>query len=155
ETPDRDPPGAPIAVTPTRAAWSSGDVAELAFESPWDDAEALVSVAQAGIAWTHREHVHAGGNVVHVPLTDAMVPNTFVTLTLVRPRTAAPEARVDLGSPDLRVGGAELVVHPRTSELEVRVERGTGSALPGAEVAVTVRVTDASGHAAHAHVALW
>src|SRR5262249_20250232 len=77
ESPDRDPPGAPIALTSTQPEWHVGQSAELAFESPWDDAEALVTVSQAGVLATLRRHVGAGGQVVRVPITEAMVPNVF------------------------------------------------------------------------------
>ncbi|HBQ11944.1 MAG TPA: hypothetical protein DEF51_12625, partial [Myxococcales bacterium] len=47
EQPDRDPPGAPIAVTPTRLRWGVGETAELAFESPFPEGTALITLETA------------------------------------------------------------------------------------------------------------
>lgn len=160
ESPDRDPPGAPIALTPERSDYRAGETARVAFESPWPQAHALLTVTQAGV--THREvrTVGAGGQVFEVPLTEAMVPNTHVALVLVRARTAEPTPTSDLGAPDLRFGAAELLVQPATSQLSVSIEHGgagaLGEARAGTSVEVAVQVRDAAGAPVrNAEVALW
>lgn len=156
EHPDRDPPGAPLTVTPTRRAWSVGEEAELAFESPWPRAQALITVEREGVIHTERREIaEAGGQVIRLPLTDAMVPNVFVGVTLVRPRTGQPDAEVDLNAPDLRFGIAELRVQPATTQLRVAIEMPAGEARSGTDVPVTVRVTDARGRPVRAELALW
>src|SRR5262249_2189878 len=62
EHPDRDPPGAPIAVTPARTQWYVGERARVAFESPWPDAEALLTVERDGVFLRERRRVQGGGN---------------------------------------------------------------------------------------------
>ena len=49
EAPDRDPPGAPITITPVRARWTVGETAELAFESPFENAQALITIEREGV----------------------------------------------------------------------------------------------------------
>lgn len=154
EQPDRDPPGAPIEVTPSRRGWTVGETAELAFESPFEEAEALITVEREGTISVERRRVSAGGNVIRVPLTEAMVPNAFVGVTLVKGRTAAPSSEVDLGAPDLRFGVAELRVTPASSGLEVTLEL-EGNARPGDDVPVTVQVRDHEGRPVRGEVALW
>ncbi|HJL16498.1 MAG TPA: alpha-2-macroglobulin family protein, partial [Sandaracinaceae bacterium LLY-WYZ-13_1] len=154
EHPDRDPPGAPIEVTPVRTRWTVGETAELAFESPWPDAEALITVERDGVLHLERRRVSGGGQVVRLPVTAEMVPNAFVGVTLVRPRAGPPAEDVDLNAPDLRFGIAELRVTPATGALEVTVETET-RARPGAEVPVTVQVRDAGGRPVRGEVALW
>ncbi|UJR79747.1 alpha-2-macroglobulin family protein [Sandaracinus amylolyticus] len=155
EHPDRDPPGAPIALTPAREEWSVGDEAELAFESPWEGAEALIAVHHGSLLSMERRRVGAGGQVVRVALTDAMVPNVFVTVALIRPRSGEPGERIDLNAPDLRFGGANVRVRPRTSRLEVAIE-AEGAARPGTRVPIAVHVRDEEGRDVRgARVALW
>ncbi|AKF07658.1 alpha-2-macroglobulin family protein [Sandaracinus amylolyticus] len=155
EHPDRDPPGAPIALTPAREEWSVGEEAELAFESPWEGAEALIAVHHGSLLSLERRRVGAGGQVVRVALTDAMVPNVFVTVALVRPRTGEPGERIDLNAPDLRFGSASVRVRPRTSRLEVAIET-EGAARPGTRMPIAVHVRDEEGHDVRgARVALW
>ncbi|MGE0786716.1 MAG: alpha-2-macroglobulin [Sandaracinaceae bacterium] len=154
EHPDRDPPGAPIAVTPVRRGWTVGETAELAFESPFANAEALITVEREGVLTVERRHVEAGGQVIRVPITEAMVPNAFVAVTLIKGRDREPSETVDLGAPDLRFGVAELTVTPGASRLDVTIEAPT-TARPGTEVEVAVQLRDADGAPVVGEVALW
>lgn len=154
EAPDRDPPGAPVTVTPVRARWTVGETAELAFESPFETAEALITVEREGVLQVERKRVTAGGNVIRIPMREAMVPSVVVGVTLVKPRTGAPGETIDLHAPDLRFGVAELSVQPASASLQVSLEL-EGRARPGTEVPVAVRVTDARGRPVRGEVALW
>ncbi len=154
EQPDRDPPGAPITVTPVRRAWTVGETAELAFESPFEAAEALITVEREGVLHVERRRVGPGGQVLRLPLTAAMVPNVYVGVTLVKPRTGAPGERVDLNAPDLRFGVAPLEVRPATAALRLSLEV-PASARPGTEVPVEVRVTDEYDRPVRGEVLLW
>jgi len=49
EQPERDPPGAPITLTPLRADWYVGERARIAFECPWPEAQALITVVRERI----------------------------------------------------------------------------------------------------------
>lgn len=156
ESPDRDPPGAPITLTPERDDYGVGETARVAFESPWPDAYALLTVTEG--EGSHREvrRVTAGGQVLEVPLVDAMVPNVHVALVLVRARTSEPAPTSDLGAPDLRFGAAEIRVRPRTSRLDVSIERSAEEVRAGSHQEVAVQVRDANGApVANAEVVLW
>ncbi|MBX7197666.1 MAG: hypothetical protein K1X94_36810, partial [Sandaracinaceae bacterium] len=156
ESPDRDPPGAPIAITPERDSYGVGEVARLAFECPWPEAEALLTVTEGSESHREVRRVTAGGQVLEVPLTDDMVPNVHVALVLVRARTSEPSPTSDLGAPDLRFGAAEIRVRPRTSHLDVTIERAGDEVRAGSEQEIAVQVRDASGAAvAGAEVVLW
>ena len=154
EAPDRDPPGTVVSVTPTRPTWSVGETAELAFESPWPDGEALITVEREGVLHQERRSLSAGAQVVRVPVTEAMIPNAFVSVTMVRGRSAEPQAAHDLGAPDLRVGMAELEIKPEGARYEVAVE-APSDARPGQTVEVAAQVTNAAGAPVRAEVTLW
>ncbi len=157
EHPDRDPPGAPIQVTPSRTNWFVGERFRIAFECPWPEAEALVSVVREGVIHTERRRVQAGGVTLDLPVTREMVPNAFVTVTLVRPRTGPLRAtgEFDLQSPDLRWGATEIAVRPQAAPLAVTLSLGATQVRPDTDVPVDVEVRDGSGHPISSEVALY
>jgi len=100
--------------------------------------------------------VRGGGVSLELPVTTAMIPNAFVTVTLVKPRTGAPNAEgVDLDAPDLRWGATELGVRTGHSPLRVSVELPGARSLVGTDVPVTVHVTDGDGRPVSTRVSLW
>ncbi|MEM9863311.1 MAG: MG2 domain-containing protein, partial [Myxococcota bacterium] len=151
EAPDRDPPGAPIALTPRQPTLRVGETAELALESPWPGGEMLITVSRDTILHTERRRLSAGSQIVRFAITEAMVPNAFVTASLVKPRTGEPRLgrsragrgsrTIDPGAPDLRIGATEIAVRPLSSELPLRIE-APESAPAGERVEVVV-YTDA------------
>ncbi len=155
EHPDRDPPGAPIAVTPSQRQWLVGDRARIAFESPWADADALVTVERRRVLHVERRRVPAGGNVFELPVTAEMVPDATVTVVLTRPRTGPPRADIDLGAPDLRFGATQLDVRSQSSPLAVRLALASARVEPGADVAIDVTVLDARGAPVRSQVTLY
>ncbi|MEZ4390915.1 MAG: MG2 domain-containing protein [Polyangiales bacterium] len=156
EHPDRDPPGAPFALTPARVEWTVGERAALAFECPWPEAEALIAVTQAGVVHRERRRVRAGSVSLSIPVSAAMVPNAFVTVSLVRPRTGTvrPTGELDLGSPDVRWGATELRVRPPVAPLDVTV-RAPREGAPGGNLEVEVDVRDGRGQGVSAEVLLY
>lgn len=155
--PDRDPPGASVTLTPQRAQLASGETARVALECPWPEGEALVTVSRGGPLFTARRRLVAGGNVLEIPVTAAMAPNAFVTVTLVRPRTgpSRPIGDLDLDAPDLRWGATELSVRPEVEQLSV--DWSTPATLDGASAhnRSTVRVRDGAGRPVRAELTVY
>jgi uncharacterized protein YfaS (alpha-2-macroglobulin family) len=154
EHPDRDPPGAPIAVTVARGQHRVGERAEVAFEAPWAG-RALVAVEGERVLHREVRTVGAGGQTLAIPLSAAMVPSASVSVTLVRGRTGPPAGPVDHHAPDLRFGRAAIEVRPRRSGLSVELDAPEEGA-PGRPVDVGARVLDAAGRPVRdAAVTLW
>lgn len=123
ESPDRDPIGAPVTVTPNRDRFVVGETAEIAFEAPWDG-RAILTVFADGVVHREVREVQSGGNVMSFEVTDEMTPNVFASLDLVRPRTGvlAPNTMaesVDLDAPDERFGVVELRATPADASLDI------------------------------------
>jgi uncharacterized protein YfaS (alpha-2-macroglobulin family) len=154
EHPDRDPPGTAVELTPSKTTWSVGETADVAFESPFEDAEALLEVTRQDVVVTESRRVGKGGNVFRFAVTKEMVPNAFVSLSLVRPRTGLPGKTIDLDAPDLRVGLAEIAVRPSAAPLDVHIDVAE-RAPAGTEVPVEVRVSDGGGAGVAAEVVLY
>lgn len=155
--PDRDPPGAPIQLTPERQHWFVGERMRLAFECPWPEGEAQVTVLREGILHTERRRVQSGGVVLELPVTREMIPNAYVVLSLVRPRTSEPRAvgMFDLGAPDLRWGVAAVDVRPQNAFLRVDMTLGTSTTRPGQDIPIDVVVRDSNNRPARAEVTLY
>ncbi len=155
EHPDRDAPSPTFAVTPTRTRWNVGERARVAFECPWREARALLSVEHAGTVLREVRAVAAGGNVFEFDVTAEMVPNVAVSVVLVKRRTAAPDGPIDTGAPEVRMGAAPIEVRPAPTPLAVTVTPSTPSAEPGQEVTFDVSVLDPRGRGARAEVTLF
>lgn len=154
QRPDRDAPGTAITLTPTKSKLEVGETAEIAFESPFDDAQALFEVERDGVLFSEVRRVSAGGNVLRFNVTKDMVPNAFVALRLVKPRTGEPGVKLDLDAPDLRVGFAEITARPANAPLNVSIDVAE-RARAGQETAIDVDVLDASGNGVATEVALY
>jgi uncharacterized protein YfaS (alpha-2-macroglobulin family) len=154
EVPDRDPPGTAITLTSREREYAVGQTAGIAFESPFEQARALVTVDVGGVPEVVAvREVGRGAQELAVPLRRDMVPSALVTVTLVRGRVGAPTATHDLLGPDLRLGAIELTVRPATQAFVVNVE-APANARPGEEVTVNVAVTR-DGQPAQVSLALW
>lgn len=155
EHPDRDAPGSAITLTPGKRRYHVGETAEIAFESPFPDAEALITVEREGTLVVEERRVTAGGNVFRFAVTEVMAPNAFVSLALARPRTGKPGNKLDLDAPDLRVGLAEITVRPAAAPLTVRLDAPGASAPAGTDVPIAVEVQDEAGQGVAAEVLLF
>ena len=155
ERPDRDPPGAALTLSPHKAKVEVGENAEIAFESPFPDAEVLVTVERDTVLSAERRRVGSGGQTIRIPVTQDMVPNAFVYVSLVRPRTGPPGDKVDLHAPDLRFGATELSIVEPNQELVVEVQTPESEARAGRELPVQVEVKDRQGQPVQCEVALF
>lgn len=157
EHPDRDPPGGAITVTPSRREWFVGERAQLAFENPWNDAEALITVQREGVLHTERRRITAGGQVVEFAVTQDMVPNAFPSVVIVRPRAGTPATpdAVDVGAPDVRWGATEISVRPQSASLRVELGVPSGNLAPDTDASVDVDVHGPDGRPIATEVLLY
>lgn len=156
-------------VVADRSGYSVGDTATLLFASPLTDAEAWITVERERVLESRRIRITAGATTFRLPITEALAPNAFVSIVVVRGRSAVPGPLDDPGRPALRVGYTELRVLPDVKRLEVRVQplprnstvrvAATGSSVaeyrPGDTARIAVDVSTAAGVRARAEVTLW
>jgi alpha-2-macroglobulin len=142
-------------VIPDKAKYAVGDTATVMLASPITDAEGWITIEREGIIEQRRVHLTAGATTISVPITEALVPNAFISVLVARGRSAPPGPLDDPGRPTIRVGYAELRVLPAVKRLTVAVEPAAAEYRPGDSARIAVRVRDAGGIGRRAEVALW
>ncbi|HEX7241302.1 MAG TPA: MG2 domain-containing protein, partial [Longimicrobiaceae bacterium] len=142
-------------VVPDRERYAVGDTATVLLASPFVGAEAWVTVERERVLEQRRVRITSGTQTLRIPITEAFAPNAFVSVVVVRGRSAPPGTVDDPGRPTLRVGYAELRVTPEVKRLAVEVAPLRPEYRPGDTARVRVRVRDAAGRGQAAEVTLW
>ena len=140
---------------PDKTRYSVGDTATILVASPFTNAEAWITVEREGLIEQRRMRVSAGATSLKFRITEAYAPNAFVSMVLVRGRSAPPGGIADPGRPTLRVGYTELRVTPEIKRLTVDVKPVALEYRPGDSARVQVRVRDAGGRGRRSEVTLW
>jgi uncharacterized protein YfaS (alpha-2-macroglobulin family) len=148
--------GSKLELVTDKKAYEIGDVATVLVKSPFREAEALVTVERAGVYTQQRLTLRGAMPTVSIPVTDALRPNAFVSIHLVRGRTqAAPSDGPDVGAPAFRLGYAEITVNPEARRLKVAITPSRKEFQPGEEVVADVAVTDRAGKGARGEVTFY
>ncbi len=140
---------------PDKTRYAVGDTATILVASPFTDAEAWVTVEREGLIEQRRMRVASGATSLKFRITEAYAPNAFVSMVLVRGRSAPPGGIADPGRPTLRVGYVELRVTPEVKRLTVDVKPQAAEYRPGESARVQIRVQDAAGRGRRSEVTLW
>ncbi|HEY7512820.1 MAG TPA: MG2 domain-containing protein, partial [Vicinamibacteria bacterium] len=146
-----------IDLVPEKKRYRPGERARILVKSPWETATALVTTEREGVRSHRTFTLDSTQQTVTVPVAEADIPNLYVSVLLVKGRTAAytAEDTADPGKPSFRLGYVELSVEDATRRLAVSVKADREEYRPGQPARVEVSVTDAQGRAAPAEVTLW
>ncbi len=146
-----------IELTPERETWKPGETARILVHSPWPRATGLVTVEREGVRSHRTVAITSTQDTVDVPITEADVPNVYVSVLLVKGRTSTEPGSdgTDPGEPSFRVGYTELSVDDSSKRLRVDVSADRDEYRPRAPVTVSVAVTGRDGKPAASEVTLW
>ncbi len=146
-----------IDLTPERETWTPGETARIMIHSPWPRATGLVTVEREGVRSHRTVAITSTQDTVDVPITEADVPNVYVSVMLVKGRTSAELAAdgSDPGQPSFRVGYTELSVDDSSKRLRVDVSADREEYRPRQPVTVSVAVAARDGTPATSEVTLW
>jgi uncharacterized protein YfaS (alpha-2-macroglobulin family) len=142
-------------VVPDRQRYAVGDTATILVAAPFTGAEAWVTVERERVLQQFRIRVTSGTQTLKIPITEALAPNAWVSVVMVRGRSAPPGTVDDPGRPTLRVGYAELKVTPEVKRLAVTVQPLRAEYRPGDTARVRVRLRDAAGRPQAGEVTVW
>jgi len=138
-----------------KARYAVGDTASVMLASPFTGAEAWVTVEREGIIEQRRLTLTSGSMVLKFPVTEAFVPNAYVSVVVARGRSAPPGTLDDPGRPTMRVGYAQLRVTPEVKRLKVAVQPLAAEYRPGDSARVSLHVADSRGVGKRAELTLW
>ena len=155
-----------IELTPERQTYRPGETARIMIQSPWERATALVTTEREGIRSQRQFTLTSTQESISIPITENDIPNVFVSVVLIKGRTAAPEPPKeaaekvdgdpsDPGKPAFRMGYTELKVEDRSKRLTVAVAANRQEYRPASTANVRLDVKDAQGRGVASEVTLW
>jgi alpha-2-macroglobulin len=136
-----------------RKSYKVGQVARIMIKSPFANAHGLFTVERNGIYTRKPFKLERTSAWMEVPITESLIPNAYVSVHLVRGRTAPFKAQQknkknvdeDPGRPTFKVGYTKLTISQAKRQLSVDVKPERAEYRPGDEVAVELNVRDAAG----------
>ena len=146
-----------IELVPEKTVYRPGETARIMIKSPWETATALLTIEREGVKSYERFELTSTQQTIEVPVTEAQIPNTFVSVLLIKGRTSdeLDDEGADPGKPAFRLGYVELEVVDDLKRLDVEVSANREEYRPATEAEVSVVVRDHSGRPARAEVTLW
>ena len=154
-----------IELVPEKQTWKPGETARVMIQSPWEQATALVTTEREGIRSQQQFALTSTMQTVSVPITEADIPNLFVSVVLIKGRTSAtagetaqvPDEKTseDPGKPTFRIGYVELKVEDRSKRLTLDVTANREEYRPASAANVRLEVKDQQGRGTASEVTLW
>jgi alpha-2-macroglobulin len=138
-----------MSLVPSKTEYEPGETARLAPRSSVGPSTALLTLERDGILEAKVLELGGSGEGVEVPITEAMAPNVYASLALVKGRTGEGDG----ARPRFQIGVAELKVSAERARLKVAVETERPAYEPGEKVRGVLRVTS-GGEPVRAEVAL-
>ncbi|MDR1309435.1 MAG: hypothetical protein LBL95_06010, partial [Deltaproteobacteria bacterium] len=136
-----------LTLIPDREAYAPGDTARILVQSPFSEAQALVTVERSGVREASLVDVQGQTPILEIPIGPDDGPNLFVSVILSRGRIAEEpdDDNVDLGKPATRKGYLSLRIPSKADILSVDVQTDAEIYAPGDEVRVNIRVAGQDG----------
>jgi uncharacterized protein YfaS (alpha-2-macroglobulin family) len=156
-----------INLVPERKTWKPGESARIMIQSPWEQATAVVTTEREGVRTYKQFALTSTQQSVSLPITEADIPNVFVSVLLVKGRTRVTAATgtqgpagdeadgSDPGKPAFRLGYVELKIEDAAKRLTVAVKANKEEYRPANAATLDVDVKDRLGRGATSEVTLW
>jgi uncharacterized protein YfaS (alpha-2-macroglobulin family) len=147
-----DWPATRLAVHADSANHPVGTTAAIRLESPFESADAWVTVEREGLLRQFRRPVRQGPNEIGIPISETMAPGAIVGIVLLN--------RAPLGAGDslhrrIRTGLVRLRVDSLVKRLAVTVAPERRELAPATEARMKLRVADYRGRGTPAAVTVW
>lgn len=146
-----------IELVADRTGYKPGQTARVMVKSPFESAQALVTLEREGIMSQQVVTLTGSTPTLEIPLTRKYLPNVFVSVILLRGRAGNAlfsEEGEDVGRPAFKIGYVNLPVDPGDQHLKVAVQAERSDYLPGTPVTLDIDVKDAAGEPSAAEVTL-
>jgi alpha-2-macroglobulin len=146
-----------IDLVPEKKNLRPGETARIMIKSPWEHATALLTTEREGVRTWKQFELTSTQQTVTVPITEADIPNVYVSVLLVKGRSkeAVTEDASDPGKPSFRLGYVELKVEDAAKRLKVDVKANRDEYRPASKAKIEVEVRDQKGSGSRSEVTLW
>lgn len=135
-----------------------GQTAEILVQSPFEEAEALVSIETDSIIDSWNIKLQGTAPTIKVPIKGFYAPNVYVSVILVKGREGKVNLSpggLDLSKPTFRFGYTQLKVDNPQTKLKVEVLSDFAQYKPGQTASVTLKLSDSQGKPVSGEVCLW
>ncbi|HRH42133.1 MAG TPA: DUF6049 family protein, partial [Pyrinomonadaceae bacterium] len=134
---------------PNKKDYNPGDVAEILVNSPFENAEGVLTLRRDGLIKTERFTMKGQSTVLKIPLEDKYLPNIYAQVDLVgaSPRTD-DKGEIDLKLPKrpaFASGQLNLSISTASRRLTVSATPQATTLEPGGETKIDVNVKDSKG----------
>jgi len=138
------------------SAYQPGDVAKILVKSPYERANALITVEREFVLHSEIREIIGSSNQITIPIGSDYLPNVYVSVLLVQGRTApkVEENTQDLGKPSFKIGYTKLNVDPSEKRLVIDILKPKDAYKPGEEVTLDLKVKDWKENGTMASLAL-
>ncbi|MFQ5576880.1 MAG: alpha-2-macroglobulin, partial [Anaerolineae bacterium] len=128
-----------ITLVSDKTAYRAGDTAEILIPSPFKGPHvALVTVERAGVLRHDVIRMESNSRIYRLPITGGDIPNIYVSVTLVKGRSATEPADFKMGLLPF-----DVALQPKT--LTITVDADTAQAQPGDDVTYTLTAANPDG----------
>jgi uncharacterized protein YfaS (alpha-2-macroglobulin family) len=134
------------------AEYKPGDTARILVKSPYEKAQALVTVEREFVIESRVLEIEGSSSRIEVPVRPEHIPNVFVSVLLVQGRTgeARADENADVGKPSFKMGYIKLLVDPFEKKLKVDITRDKSEFRPKEPVTLKFNVRNSRDAAVRA-----
>ena len=129
--------------------YKPGDTAKIMVKSPYDEAQALVTVEREGVLDRWLTTTKGGADFINVPIKEKYLPNAYVSVILVKGRAGeqkySEDGDADLSKPQAKFGYLSFNVSPAGRRLALELKSDKADYRPGQEVKLEIKTTDEAG----------
>ncbi|UCE40294.1 MAG: hypothetical protein JSV17_12625 [Candidatus Aminicenantes bacterium] len=145
-----------LELIPDSSNYRPGDVAKILVKSPYERANALITVEREFLLHTEVREIIGSSSQIAIPIHSEYLPNVYVSVLLVQGRTTpkVTDNTQDLGKPSFKLGYARLNVDPSEKRLSVEILDLAQTYKPNEEVTLGIKVEDWNGNGTRANLAL-
>ncbi|MFN3427329.1 MAG: alpha-2-macroglobulin family protein [Candidatus Thermochlorobacter sp.] len=139
-----------------KKAYKPGETATLFIQSPYESATALLTIEREGVLDYRQFELKSTAPSVQIPIKPEYLPNAFVSVMLLKGRTAPPGKfkEGDLGKPSFKIGYTRMSVDASSRRLSVELKPNKKEYRVGETVEVELLAKNAEGQGVQAEIAL-
>ncbi len=129
--------------------YKPGDTAKIMVKSPYDEAQALVTVEREGVLDRWLTTTKGGADFIKVPIKEKYLPNAFISVILVKGRAGdqkfSEDGETDLSKPQAKFGYLSFNVSPAGRRLALELKSDKADYRPGQDVKLDIKTLDEAG----------